>query len=164
MNFIHLLLSQFFTVIFQFRTSNSLQNYHNFLSWRSNVIVISKRSKGLLAHCTLFSLRQLGIFSRCKDLWHHVIKPMHKISFVIFRQSICLASTHVGMCHLFIIVKSVTEFSTSRIIVCFSDAMIDDYLFSGFLCNRPRRTLVRLAWPGVESVLTGRESSPKTCL
>ena len=48
MNFIHLLLSQFFTVIFQFRTSNSLQNYQTFLSSRTNVIVISKRSKGLL--------------------------------------------------------------------------------------------------------------------
>ena len=49
MNFIHLLLSQFFTVIFHFRTSNSLQNYQNFLSWSRNVIMISKRSKGLLA-------------------------------------------------------------------------------------------------------------------
>ena len=48
MNFIHLLLSQVFTVIFQFRTSNSLQNYQFFLSWRRNVILISKRSKGLL--------------------------------------------------------------------------------------------------------------------
>ena len=45
MNFIHLLLSQFFTVIFQLRTSNSLQNYQTFLSCRTNVIVISKRSK-----------------------------------------------------------------------------------------------------------------------
>ena len=49
MNFIHLLLSQFFTVIFHFRTSNSLQNYQNFLSWSRNVIMFSKRSKGLLA-------------------------------------------------------------------------------------------------------------------
>ena len=49
MNFIHLLLSQIFTVIFQFRTSNLLQNYQNVLSCCTNVIVISKRSKGLLA-------------------------------------------------------------------------------------------------------------------
>ena len=62
MNFIQLLLNQFFTVIFQFRTSNSLQNYQNFLSCRTNVIVISKRSKGLLALCALFSLRQLVFF------------------------------------------------------------------------------------------------------
>ena len=49
MNFIHLLLSQFFTVIFHFRTSNSLQNYQIFLSGSRNVIMTSKRSKGLLA-------------------------------------------------------------------------------------------------------------------
>ena len=91
MNFIHLLLSQFFTVIFQFITSNSLQNYQNFFSWRRNVIVISKRSKGLLTLCALFSLRQLGFFSRCKDLWHYVIKPMYKIAFVIFRHLIALS-------------------------------------------------------------------------
>ena len=27
-------------------------------------------------------------FSRCKDSWHHVIKPMYKIAFVIFRHLI----------------------------------------------------------------------------
>ena len=49
MNFIHLLLSHFVTVMCHlYRTSYSLQNYHNFLRWHRNVIVISKRSKGLL--------------------------------------------------------------------------------------------------------------------
>ena len=113
-NFIHLLLSQFLTVIFQFRTSNSIQNYHNFLRWRRNIIVISKRSKGLLAQCALFSLRQLGMLSmQVYRFWHHFIKPMHKISLVIFRQSIYLASPHVSICYLFIMMKSRTEFSTS---------------------------------------------------
>ena len=90
MNFIHLLLSQFFTIIFQFRTSNSLQNYQNFLSWSRNVIVISKRPKGLLtSHNVLFlACFNWEFFSRCKDSWHHVIKPMYKIAFVIFRHLI----------------------------------------------------------------------------
>ena len=114
MNFIHLLLSQFFTVIFLIRTSNSLQNYHNFLSWRSDIIVISKRSKGLLAQCALFSLRQLGIFFKVSRF----MTPCHKTNAQKTVRNIspidmpCLY-THVGICHLFIIMKSMTEFSTS---------------------------------------------------
>ena len=54
---------QFFTVIFQFRTSNFD-----------------------LLEITITFLLQLGIFSRCRDSWHHFIKPMYKTAFVIFRR------------------------------------------------------------------------------
>ena len=43
-------------------------------------------------HNVLFSLLQLGIFSRCRNSWHHVIKPMYKIEFVIFRHVFILLS------------------------------------------------------------------------
>ena len=53
---------------------------------------------------------QAGDSLSMRESWKPCIKPMHKISFVIFRQSKCLAFTDVGICYLFIIMKSMTEF------------------------------------------------------
>ena len=81
MNFIHLLLSNFFTVILQFRTSIHFKI----------IKIFSVEAEMLLWFNVLFlALLQLWIISRCKDSWHHVIKPMYKIAVVIFRHLIAL--------------------------------------------------------------------------
>ena len=65
-----------------------------------------------------------------------------------------------------IIMKSMTEFSTSHRtrVVCLFPRTLDDCWTEPRreepLCATVRRTL----WPGVEPVITGCESSPKTCL
>ena len=107
MNFIHLLLSQFFTVIFQFRTLNSLQNYHNFLSRRSNVIVISKRLHNVLyLACVNWEYFQgIKIYDTMPLNVQNSVRTISPLD--------SITSTHMAMWHLFIIMKSMTEFSTS---------------------------------------------------
>ena len=87
MNFIHLLLSHFFTIIFQFTTSNSLQNYQNFIWCRGYFILISQRSKGLLAYMFFLACGIRPFFQDIK-----IFDTMsNKISFVIFRTCLPLA-------------------------------------------------------------------------
>ena len=106
MIFIHVLISSCLAIFFQLRTSNSLQDQHNFPSWRRNFNAISRRSKFWLS-CVIFAActnRQFIIFSKNKDLWHHIIVdlwhhfivPMYKI---IVRIILCTLSITHMLCH-----------------------------------------------------------------
>ena len=90
MNFIHLLLSQFFTVIFQFRLQIHFKIIKIF-SFEAEMLLWFLKDQRVYLHNVLFlACFNWEFFSRCKDLWHHVIKPMYKIAFVIFRHLIAL--------------------------------------------------------------------------
>ena len=126
------------------------------------------KDKRVYLHNVLFlACFNWEFFSRCKDSWHHVIEPMYKKAFVIFRHLIALpqrtwAITSIqvsdgGIWHLFIIMKSMTEFTR---VVCLFPRTLDDCFFfslSGFILNwtkkKKKKTLVRNSDLGLNQCL-----------
>ena len=165
-----MLLSQVSTVMFQFKTSNSFQNYQNVLSCRRNVIVQGfLKDQRVYSHNVFFlDCVNWGFFSRCKDLWHRIIKPVYKIAFVIFRHLIALPPrtwAYGTFSSSWSLWRNLVHHRTH--VVCLVQRTLDDCFSSGFILNWTRKNACAqqcAQWPGVEPLLTGRESSPKTYL